>query len=141
GLEHARPRHAQVDVLGVGGPDQLVKHGIAEEGPPGAVVCGDAFDPGIARIDPCRGQWGRRTLVVGPDLEAVLDEPRKRRAAARQECQAEEPPQEQRIDSPRPAASAAAHRPEVTGGGWRRVRCRTHRVPLRSTSYLYRKEG
>ena len=62
--------------------DQVVEHGVVENGPPAAQVGGMAADAEIGGVDPLRRDGGLGGSVVGPHLEAVLNVVRETRASA-----------------------------------------------------------
>ncbi len=95
GLEDARRRRLQVEVLLAGGLDQGIQGGIAEDAPPG--VGGRRGHDARVGVDPVRGDGGRRLVVVRPDLEAVAHVLGEGRAAAgRQQQQREDGQSRQR---------------------------------------------
>src|SRR5262249_12119438 len=73
GLEKSRSHSAKSQVLLVSGVNEGVEDGILEDVPPVAVAQVMALDSGILGLDPFGGHGSRGTMIVGPDLETVLN--------------------------------------------------------------------
>jgi hypothetical protein len=72
-LQHPHAGHAQVEVLPVGGLDQLLQDRVAEHGPPAAIRLPRGVERGIAGALPLRRP---RRRVVRPD-HAAGEQPRE----------------------------------------------------------------
>ena len=71
GLQHAKARLPQREVLPEGTIHQAVQRGVIEDVPPTRQVRRHAADLGVRGVDPMGGDGGRGGLIVGPHLEAV----------------------------------------------------------------------
>src|SRR5262249_38751649 len=67
------PGLTQRQVLVVGARDQGVQHRILEHRPPFGQVIRFLANADVTAIDPVLGHWRRSTLLIAPDLEAVID--------------------------------------------------------------------
>ena len=80
GLEHARSRGLEIEILAVSRCDQRVEHRILKNGPPVAIARGALDEPRIGTVDPRRRDLGRRLFEIGTDPEAIMHPLGKRRS-------------------------------------------------------------